>query len=316
VYTPELQDPLDLVGDDRRLLAPIQAPQHLNATTPRGANFPRLITLDCRRVASYLLETDPGLDDPAFEHSVTQSFAESVLAQSHDHELANDERDYSGNAIGGWIISTDSARVLAQRLSNYAIHQGALVRWTNPSVLSTLWPTMTPEQRSALLGGATWLAFDENGKLKRFAAGARDEGAGPIGAAGPRLDGRQLRMLKNVPLVRDLHARWKEMAEEQRRALPDDAQQRLHAHVDRAQRAGLDADSVAMYVMVAVQLKAGAVDDPEWTDLVGRAGREGLALRDLLDTLSDPFWERYGEPAPANIESTSNQTAGRVAATR
>ena len=299
VYTPELQDPLNLVGDTRRDTALIQAPAHLNAVVPDKENASRLLTLDCRRVAAYLLETDPGLDDPAFEHSITQSHAEVCLAQSHDRELNNDERDFSDCAIGGWLVGAESAKTLAARLHNFSRRHRQWVRWTNPSVLNALWPTMTPEQRFAMLGDATWLAFDGGGSLHRYAGWAdAATAASPTRPAAvvtytPGLDGRQTQTLKNVPLVRDLFASWKAMREEQGKKPPATAEQQLHTLVSRAQQVGLDVESVAIYAMVAVQLKPGAIDDVEWTSLVSQAAHQGLALRDLLDTLSDPFWDRY-----------------------
>jgi hypothetical protein len=298
IYTPELQDPLNLLDDTRRDTALIQPAASLNALVPDKEHAPRLLTLDCRRVAAYLLETDQGLDDPAFEHSITQSHAESALAQSLNREVNNDERDFSECSIGGWLIGADSARTLAGRLCNFSHHRRAWVRWTNPSVLGALWPTMTPEQRFMLLGDATWLVFDDSGTLHQY-AGKPDAAtsSATLRAAAmaqtPLLDLQQIHRLKNVPLVRDLLESWKAMLEEQGRELPVNAEQQMHTFVGRAQQVGLGAESVSSYAMTAVQLKLGAADDTEWTSLVSNAVRDALALGDLLDTLSDRFWDRY-----------------------
>jgi hypothetical protein len=83
------------------------------------------------------------------------------------------------------------------------------------------------------------------------------------------------------------------MEEEEGGELPLNAEQRLHVLVVRAQQAGLDADSVSLYTMTAVQLQPGAIDDPEWTALVSHSARNAITLRDRLDALTSAFWDRY-----------------------
>lgn len=304
VYSPELFDPLDLVGDARRDMGLIHAPDHLASVSADRDQSPRLLTLDCRRVASYLLESDAALDDPAFEQSITQSHAEICLAQAYNAELGNDEREFSEYAIGGWLISTESAKALAARLRSFSSQGRTWVRWTNHAILSTVWPSMTAEQRHAMLGDAAWLSFDAGAVLCQYAATvpavAAPDVPGTVLTFAPRLDAQQLSRIANVPLVRDLLAAWKSMCETEGVALPRNAEIDLHAHVTRAQQAGLDAESVAIYTMTLVQLKQGACDDGEWRALVSHAAHEGLALRDLLDTLSDPFWTRYSMPEHAS----------------
>ena len=206
IYTPELQDPLNLVTDTRRETALVHAPTHSKFILPFKENAPRLLTLDCRRVAPYLLETDPALDDPAFEHSITQSHAETCLAQSHDRGLNNDEREFSDRAVGGWLVGTESARTLAARLYNFPSDRRSLVRWTHPSVLGTLWPTMTSEQRFLLLGDATWLVFDDNSVLQQFAITPGPEVASATMRSTAisltrKLSAHQLQRLQNVLCV-------------------------------------------------------------------------------------------------------------------
>lgn len=297
IYTPELQDPLNLIDDTRREMALVRAPTYLKAIEPEIKNAPRLVTLDCRRVAAYLLETDPGLDDPAFEHSISHSHAETCLAQSHDSSLNNDEHDFSKCAIGGWLIAGESAGTLAARLNNFSIHQRSWVRWTHPSVLGALWPSMSAEQRFMLLGDATWLVFDSNGSLQQYASTSGTTAAtAPIRAAmesTPRLEPQQMHRLRNVPLVRDLNESWKRMSDVQAKVHPANAEQQLHALVGVAQQAGLDAESVAIYAMTAVQLRHSATGDAEWTELVSHAASNGLPLCDLLSTLSASFWDSY-----------------------
>jgi hypothetical protein len=108
-----------------------------------------------------------------------------------------------------------------------------------------------------------------------------------------RLNVDQTHTLQNIPVVRDLLPGWQAMCEAEGRRLPANAEQQLHAHVLAAQQAGLDPESVAIYTMTVVQLKNDATQNPEWTKLIRHAASNGLLLRDLLDKLSDEFWDRH-----------------------
>lgn len=292
IYTPELHDPLGLVGDSNREMALIHPTSHIRLSNFDPETAPRLLTLDCRRVASYLLETDPGLDDPAFEHSITQAHAEICLGQSQDPGLSNDELDVSEFAIGGWVITDQSAKALAYRLRRASLHQGLWVRWSNPTILDLLWPSMTDTQRFALLGTATWFCFGWRGQLRRYAAAKSEDPFEPQ-APMPPFNDHQRGLLKNMPLMRDLMGAWTAMCAEQGQRLPVNADEKLYEHLKSAQLAGFDPESVAIYAVTAVQLRHGATSDREWASLVRHTAENGLALRDLLGTLSDEFWKRY-----------------------
>jgi hypothetical protein len=294
LYTPELYDPLGLVGDTRRASAAIRPGAALKAVAAEPEKAPRLLTLDCRRVASYLLESDPALDDPAFEASITQSHAEICGAQARDKLVQNDENELSEFSIAGWFVSAEDAAALAARFKLFSFQHRGWVSWTHPAFVHALWPTMSGAQRHAMLGGTIWLALSLDGELRRYAAAAgfaQSEAADP--AAGAALDARQARMVRNVPLVRDLMLGWQTMREGQGQQLPGNAEQILHAHVLGAQDHGLDSDAVAMFAMTIVQLKDGASTDAEWTAMMRNVADHGAALRDRLAYLSDEFWERY-----------------------
>ena len=302
LYTPELHDPLDLTGDTRRLSAIIYPPMRLQAAAVRREKAPRLITLDCSRVAPYLLETDPALDDPAFEASITQSHAEICSGQIRDKLVQNDEDVLSEFSVAGWFVSKEDAATLALRLNSFSIQRRSWVPWTHAACVHALWPTMNDAQRGALLGASTWLALNLQGRLCRYVAPveqvvgdagsfSRTQWSG--GADNAAFDARQVRIARNVQLVNDLMLSFYSMCQSEGRPLPGNTEQLLHAHVLAAQDHGLDADSVAMYVMTIVQLKKGADDDAEWKTTMRGAADQGFALRDRLALLSDRFWERY-----------------------
>jgi len=301
LYSPELADPLALIDDTKRETALIRPPPlATQVIAPQTQNLPRLITLDCLRVAKYLMETDAGLDDPLFESSITQAHAEIVLQQRPDAGAGNDERGFSDLSIGGWLVSPESALTLALRIHHFSqLHSAGQgrewVRWTNPVYLSVLWPTMTLEQKQALLGEAIWLVFDVSGQLQRYAADEASSEHGPVpsGYDIRSLDIQQTHTVKNVPFVRDLLPRWQAMCEERGERLPNDAERHLHTQLQAAQAHGLDADSLVICVLTAVQLKRGATQDPEWVKLVRHAGTSGLPLRDEMKRLSDEFWDRW-----------------------
>lgn len=294
LYTPELHDPLALVGDTRRAAATIRPGASLNAVAAELDKAPRLLTLDCRRVASYLLENDPALDDPAFEASITQCHAEVCEARTRDKLVQNDENELSEFSIAGWFVSAEDAAALAARFKLFSFQHRGWVSWTHPAFVHALWPTMSGAQRHAMLGGATWLALSLDGQLRKYAAAAGLAQPGAVDpAAGAALDARQARMVRNVPLVRDLMLGWQTMRAAQGRPLPGNAEQILHAHVLEAQGHGLDSDAVAMFAMTIVQLKDGASADAEWTAMMRAVADQGTALRDRLAHLSDAFWERH-----------------------
>jgi hypothetical protein len=161
-------------------------------------------------------------------------------------------------------------------------------------ILSALWPTMTAEQRQGLLGDATWLAFDATGTLQRYAADDMPApGVTPDIARLKRFNAQQSTVLKNAGLVNDLLPRWKTLLDERGLRLPPDAQSRLHAHVQEAQAHGLDDESIAIHVLVSVQLKPGATQDPQWLALVRDAARQGRLLVDELKHLKETFWDRW-----------------------
>ena len=304
LYIPELSDPLELVEDSRRISALLRPASHSPLSGIESERLPRLITFDCKRVAAYLFESDVALDDPLFEASITQAHAEWCLNQRVDAELENDDRVFADVTIGGWLLSNDSAETIAKRIQDYStLHadgaQRHWVRWYNPVYLSALWPTLHPEQRYALLGNTTWITFDATGQLQRYAASALSEQKTGVSTYGlRRIDLVQAETLKNVPLVHDLLQAWQTLCAEQDRSLPPSAEQDLHLHVLAAQRYRLDAESVAIYVMTAVQLKPGATEDAEWVQLMRHSANNGLLLRDMLEELPDRFWEQWAlDPA-------------------
>lgn len=306
LYTPELGDTLQLIGDSRREAGIVQSASYANKRASAEEKSARLITLDCRRVAAYLLESDAALDDPLLEASITQACEELCLA-SRDPEVSNDDETISGYSIGGWLVSEENANRLASRLRLFSRQDGMLVRWTNPMYIDAIWPTMKAEQRFAMLGETTWIAFDGDGVLHAYNAGTPGEmqslrqqaDTAALRKVEPpltyalRLDEEQNRLIRNIPLVRDLLDRWHEMYKNQDKIVPADAQNILHKHISVAQDAGLDPESVAIYCMTIVQLHPDASGDSEWTALIQRAANFGLPLRDLLDTLPDTFWNRY-----------------------
>ena len=296
VYCPELHDPLKLVTDETRETSHISSSGAVNEAESGRNNVPRLITLDCRRVARYFLESDPSLDDPLFETSITQSYAETCLGNVPAAEIDNSDPSLCGTSVGGWIVTQESAYEFSRRLNNFTNfrpnRRRTKIRWTDRNVMSALWPTLTKEQRNALLGDASWFVYDLQGKLHRYAADkfARADDFTPIASS---LTSVQSQRLENVVLVRELLSSWQKILEQAGTQLPNNAENRLHVYVLDAQTYGLDADSVAIYAMTAVQLKDEATADSEWVKLVSHAAYNGLLLRDLMDQLSDGFWNRY-----------------------
>lgn len=299
LYAPEMADPLELVQDDRRLSALLRRSR--NALLPAERTV-RVITLDCRRIASYLLETHHSIDDPLLESSISQAYAEIYLGGRVQSELTNDDFGMAESAISGWIISADTAQQIASRINGMTYLGGAgpgtkPVRWYCQQSIATLWPTLSSGQKRALLGDAVWLLHDANGDLQCYVA---DRSQPPDTAEAlnqvHRLSAIQWQRIDNIPVVKVLGESWAAMCEEEGISLPSDAHLQLHCHVQAAQEHKLDAENLMLYVMTAVQLPMGAAQSQEFTQMLRQVANDGLPLREGLQRLPDHFWKRY-EPA-------------------
>lgn len=296
LYAPELADPLALVQDDRRSSALLR--RSLMTALP-DARAARVITLDCRRIASYLLETHHSLDDPLLESSITQAYAEIYLQASVQSALTNDDFGMAESSVCGWIISADTAQQIASRINGLSYLGGAglrpkIVRWHCSESISTLWPTLTSGQKRSLLGDAVWLLHDANGEMHRYVADQPQ----PAGEAHEqqqvhRLSAEQWQRIDNMPVVKVLSKSWAAMCDEEGLQLPLDAHMQLHRHIQAAQEHKLDAENLMLYVMTAVQLSVGAMQTPEFIRMLSQVSNDGQPLREGLQSLPDHFWNRY-----------------------
>lgn len=295
VYAPELADPLELLGDSKREAALIR-PATLNVTGwPKDA-CPRLITLDCRRVAAYMLDTDVGLDDPLMESSISQSYAETLLGQRVNILQTNDEPGQVERTVCGWIVSTETAAQISVRISTSSsgmdIHRRrSWVRWYNPDYLEVLWPTLTATQKQNLLGQGVWIAHDGNGRLKTYAS-EHEAALGPLPPSAVRLDTMQWLQLENVPLVQQLLQQWKNLCHDTARPLQPDAQEQLHQWVHCARQIGLDGEDIAVYAITAMQMPSGFAEDAELIAAVKNAVQQGDKLSQSLPALLDRYWAK------------------------
>lgn len=301
VYIPELSDPLSLADDERRAFALIQPPTGSLAIRPDKAA--RLITLDCRKVATYLLETHAALDDPLLESSITQAWQETAGRAAHDRALHNDELDLSNLAIGGWIVSNESAGVIAQRFRHAApSHRTGghtyWVRWFCPDHLHTLWPTLTALQRTALLGDATWVGIDPFGQVKVYRADHPEEHASAPGIAhkAKQLSRGQILAVEEVPTVRDILERWRDQTQLEGTSVPTDAVARVQSLILEARDLGLRGSGLTAYALQALPLPEQARSDSDWVAAIRALMAEGLPLTELHERLPPQFWQRW-QPA-------------------
>ncbi|UWE18454.1 hypothetical protein [Herbaspirillum huttiense] len=303
VYAPELADPLELLGDGKRDVAFIK-PAMLNVAGWHEDACPRLITLDCRRVAAYMLETDVGMDDPLMESSISQSYAETLLRQRVNILQTNDDPGQAQRAVCGWIVSTDTAAQIAARISASScgvdIHQRrSSVRWYNPDYLEVLWPTLTTAQKQNLLGEGVWIAHDGNGRLKTYAS-EHEAALSPLPSSAVRLDSMQWLQLENVPLVQQLLQHWNNLCHETARPLQPDAREQLHQWVHRARQSGLDGEDIAVYAITAMQMPIGFAEDAELIAAVRNAVQQGDKLSQSLPALLDRYWTKRALKQPEN----------------
>ncbi|MDB0567588.1 DUF4123 domain-containing protein [Ralstonia solanacearum] len=286
LYVPGEDDPLRLSGNQPRTQAIVRQSM-LNDIDE--AFLPRVITLDCRRVAAYLLETDAALDDPLLEASI-------ALVGSRGGQ-GGEETSY---AVCGWIASSDDAGTIARRLSDSVrrsdprIGRIVRLRWHDPRVLSQMWPQLPAEQRVALLGTQlAWVAINAVGQVAVFDAGAEKVA---IDQSNPPLlvpDAAQWNRLHNVALVNRLLELWRERLRATGGALPQDAVDVLHRHVAQALRHKLDGRDAQTYVLVALGLREGFEQDTDWCAAIQAAAQAPGTFEDHVAALPEPFWVRY-----------------------
>lgn len=310
VYIPELSDPLSLANDERRAAALIQPPAGSLAIRPDRAA--RIITLDCSKVAAYLLETHPALDDPLLESSITQASQETAGRAAYDRALHNDELDLSNLTIGGWIVSNESASEIAQRFRHAAPNHRAgghtyWVRWFCPDHLHTLWPTLTAPQRTALLGDATWVGVDPFGQVKVYRADHPEEHASAPGNThkAKQLYRDQILAVEEVPAVRDILERWRDQAELEGRSVPHDALARVQSLILEAKNLGLRSPGLTAYALLALPLPEQARSDADWLAAIRALVTEGLPLTEMHERLPPQFWQRWQSFTPADGRQAS-----------
>lgn len=307
LYSPELADPLGLAHEQRREQAYIRPPGRWQLDE---ATWPRVVTLDCRRVASYLLETDAALDDPLFEDSITRAHAEAFEGALPDPALVNGTQDATRHAVCGWIVSPERAETIALRFSTHGRKQDPRkrehwLRWHDPLLMQHLWSTFSDAQRHLLLGDRlAWFVPDGRGGLHTYTGAP----GGPVPStpeemlASPHVPlptAEQWDRLAQVVPAHHLLNQWAAQLERNGRDLPADALQRVHQQLSEARRHGLDAEDMAFYAMLSLQLAPAATRDPVFGHAVARCKQAGVAVRDALAELPDEFWLRYGTAHPA-----------------
>ena len=299
LYVPGDKGPLRAFADDARAVALFGQATRRNDPSKKD-RVPVLLTMGggSRRMFDRSSHDIPALDDPLLEESIALAHAELARReQSTPIAVDIDSDEHAQCCVCGWVVAPEDARSTAARLgeSMVAIHEmhprhglrsaRPRSRWFDPLHLSSLWHVLSAAQRRRLLGDAVWILPDRGGSP----AGLRAEPALPPLIARPA-DAEQARRIRNVALVCDLALAWAGMLEQQGAPMPRDAEETLHGHVADAQRLGLDADSVVIYALTAVQLRAGAVEDPAWRRVTARAAENHELLRDLLATLPPTFW--------------------------
>ncbi len=295
IYSPELADPLRLKSSDIQRDTASIMPKRLPKEWA-GDDFPRVVTLDCTRIAKYLLDTDAGRDDPLFEASISQVYSEVVLNERASLAIVNDNPGPSESAICGWVVSRQTASQFAHRVQSHAYpargpSDRIWVRWHNPVYLFALWPALESLQRKALLGDAIWIVHDLQGTLRSLhvEGDTVDQRDREIDF---RADEMQWRRFDNAQTVAQLLRNWRAQSETGTSNLPEDASDRLMKHLLAACRLGLRGDNRAIYAMTLSRVSSDAEDVPEWKALIEQTVRGEMALRDGLVMLPEHFWIR------------------------
>lgn len=281
LYDPALGDPLGWLPDERRTST------QLHHAAAAGVAPPRLIELDCRKSAPYLLNTDPALDDPWFEASLTQMYR---YAQAGAQALADDP----GRACGGWLISNSSGHAVAQRFSaasrDLAARAGNRYRWHDPRALAHVWDLLSAAQRAALLGeDLIWLALDGQGQLRTFQAAA--DIAPESESASLTFRPAQRDRVRNTGVVNRLLATW----QTRQALLPEDAADRLHRRLTHPLASGLDGPDRAAFALATASLADAFAQDIRWQEAIRDLPGRGT-LAETLRRLPPQVWTDYRIP--------------------
>lgn len=299
LYDPAFDDPLDLNAEGRNPRNTAFIPWTTSAGEVKQF-FPRVIELDCTKVAAYLLESDAALDDPLLEASITLAHA-----QTHGLSEPDTESDPSaGRSVCGWLVSLDSCNTIAQRFASSMRRRDPFVghdyflRMHDPRVQTQLWPGWTDEQKAGLLGmQLIWITQDSIGHLTVLRAPQLLLPEGEEGrltqralTSGFRPAPEQWAKTHRVALVNRLIELWRERIDQ---PLPRHATDELHRHVERGEAYGLDGADLQLYVMTALELHAGFDQDQHFRQAVAEATQEPGTLADLMQALPGEFWEQY-----------------------
>jgi hypothetical protein len=294
LYAPGYDDPLGLAKSS-------EPPKRETALVPwaEGAGYdkpqyPRVVEFDCRRVAAYLLETDPAIDDPLLEDTIT--LAHRDLSSSSPEP---DGEEGTGRSLCGWLVSPDSAHTIARRFASASQRLDPTdsrrywLRWHDPRMMALLWPGLTAVQKTTLLGDQlTWLAFDAAGHLVEFSS-RTDLANHPSPNASSHLGMTkpQWGAAHHLGLVNHLVEAWRDQRDE---PLPRDATQAVHRAVVRAEDWGLNGRDLQVFVLTTLALCPGFETDAALRAAVHGAARNPGTLADRIDELPPEFWERYG----------------------
>jgi hypothetical protein len=295
LYSPGDDDPLDLAtstAPPRRRTAAIAWGQDIGY---RSEHYPRVIELDCRKVASYLLESDPALDDPLLEETITRTHE-----QLHTEYVDLDDGGLEPRPICGWLASRESPEEIARRFMRASepehprTMQRRWLRWHDPHVIGLLWPTLSIDQRHALLGPEMiWLTQDAAGHLVQFSA--QDGMHNDLSRQVPlSVSASQWDRMGRVGLIHQLIQAWRAHAKQ---PLPRGAAELLHQHVERAQVRQLNGRDLQAYVFTAMDLRDGFDRDPRMETVVREAISAPGTLADLIGELPPDFRKKY-ERAP------------------
>ena len=297
LYAPELADPLELVGDVLRNIALINSPVKVGWT---AATAPRLLTLNGSGIGVELLNAEGGIGDAMLQRSIQKSYANIFGDEQVQVALTNDDPGMAENAICGWVVSPEPARQIAARIARLSNLWGAkpssqIARWFYPHCFVGLWPELEDHQKHALLSGGTWLLHDHFGQLQQY---------GPVQESSdetswvPKFSSTQRRIIDNTLVVSALAKCWQSISRIEQQPIPKDAVSKLHQFVLQGQRHHLDAEDLMIYVMTAVQLPNGALEDQDFSSMLAAIAEDGVSLRDGLSTLPDNFWQRYQPATP------------------
>lgn len=204
-----------------------------------------------------------------------------------DEQLEPDRERAEGFSIGGWILSQESAAIIAKHLArvmDQCLVDGIgrkYMRWADRRVFEWMWPELKETQQDALLGPCiARYTLDRNGVIQVYKRESIEQASTKL-----TLTSAQWARATNCELAQEILRGWTQF----RADLPEDYLEQAENAVTAAQSLGLKTETdIVLLAAYQLQIHPLLCRHPAIKSQVARALQNSLPLSDLLEEIPDP----------------------------